>query len=38
MLCHQFVDFMLLFLVSYNALQLLFQVLNLERQVGVFCN
>ena len=42
MLCHQFPDFALLFLgtyiVSYNVLQLLFQVVRLECQINAFGN
>ena len=38
MLCHQFPDFALLFLGTYNVLQLLFQVVSLECQINAFGN
>ena len=38
MVCHQFPDFALLFLGTYNLLQLLFQVVRLEYQINAFGN
>ena len=38
MVCHQFTDFALLFLGTYNLLQLLFQVVRLEYQINAFGN